>query len=261
MRLHNANAVAAIAFRDFTKYLRDRTRVATSFIFPIIFVGILGTSLQANVGENLGYDFVTFTLTGVLAQILFQSTAYAMLRIQDERGEDLTQELFVAPISRYTIIIGKIIGGSLIASVESIGVILFGLLIGVRFNLTELLSIVIALPILCLLGGAFGIFITSLVGSKAASNQIFPLLFFPQFFLAGVFSPIKTLPTILLIPSRLVPMTYAVDLLRSLFYAGKTEATDVVIFSPAVNLIVIALYFTVFLVIGTLLFIRREQEK
>ncbi|HRH93785.1 MAG TPA: ABC transporter permease, partial [Candidatus Peribacteria bacterium] len=179
--MHNLNAIVAISYRDFTKYLRDKTRVMSSFIFPFIFVGIMGTSLQANVSSSVGYSFITFTLTGVLAQILFQSTAYAMLRMQDERDEDLTQEFFVAPISRYSIILGKIIGGSLIASVEAFGVLLFGLIIGVSFSWSQLLAILAALPVLCLLGGAFGMFLMSLIGSRAASNQIFPMLFFPQF--------------------------------------------------------------------------------
>ena len=261
MIAHELNAIVAITYRDFAKYLQDHTRVVTSFIFPFIFVGILGTSLQANIGNDIGYSFITFTLTGILAQILFQSTGYAMIRIQDERDEDLTQELFVAPISRYSIIIGKIIGGSLIASIETIGVIIFGLVIGVRFSPEQMLAILISVPVLCMLGGAFGIFILSLVGSKAATDQIFPLLFFPQFFLAGIFSPIKHLPIYLLIPSRLVPMTYAVDFFRSLFYHGLPEATKTVLYSPGYDLLVITIYFLIFLSIGTTLFVRRERNR
>ncbi|KKQ07530.1 MAG: ABC-2 type transporter, partial [Candidatus Daviesbacteria bacterium GW2011_GWB1_36_5] len=65
------NAILTIAARDFTKLLRDRGRLIISFIFPLIFIGALGGGLQANIGKQVGFNFLTFTFTGVLAQVLF----------------------------------------------------------------------------------------------------------------------------------------------------------------------------------------------
>ena len=73
------NAILTIAFRDISKLLRDKTRIMASFIFPIIFIGVLGTSLQQNLGQGLGYNFLTFVFIGVLAQTLFQSTAAGII--------------------------------------------------------------------------------------------------------------------------------------------------------------------------------------
>jgi len=67
------NAIITIAYRDFVKFLRDRTRLIATFIFPVIFIGILGGSLQANLGNALGYNFLLFTFIGVLGQTLFQN--------------------------------------------------------------------------------------------------------------------------------------------------------------------------------------------
>ena len=62
-----------------------------------------------------------------------------------------------------------------------------------------------------MLGGAFGILVLANLGNQQRVRQIFPLVIFPQFFLAGVFNPITRLPPFLFILSRAAPMTYAVD--------------------------------------------------
>jgi ABC-2 type transport system permease protein len=255
------NAIATIAYRDFTKFLRDRGRIIATFIFPFIFIGILGGSLQSNLAAEAGYNFLTFIFVGVLGQTLFQSTASGIISLIEDRENDFSQEIFVSPISRYSIIFGKILGESLVALAQLIGILLFGLIIGVPFSLVQLISMAPFFLIVCLLGGAFGIFVLSNLSSQRVANQIFPFVMFPQFFLAGVFSPIKMLPTPLLILSRIAPMTYAVDLLRSVYYIGSSEYSKVVLFNAAIDLGVIVLYFAIFLIAGTFLFIRNERNR
>ena len=43
--MREINAILAIAHRDLLKFLRDRLRVVSTFIFPIVFIGILGGKL------------------------------------------------------------------------------------------------------------------------------------------------------------------------------------------------------------------------
>ena len=132
------NAIITIAFRDLTKLLRDRPRIIAGFVFPFLFIGVLGESFHANVGTGLGFDFLTFVFTGVFAQSLFQSTAAGVISLVQDRENDFSQELFVAPVSRYSIILGKILGETLVAYTPGIGVLLFGLIIGVPLPLSKL---------------------------------------------------------------------------------------------------------------------------
>ena len=257
----NLNAIATIAYRDFTKMLRDRGRVVATFIFPVIFIGVLGGSLQSNLAAQAGYNFLTFIFAGVLGQTLFQSTASGIISLIEDRENDFSQEIFVSPISRYSIIFGKILGESLVALAQLFGVIIFGLIIGVELSLLQIIQLIPFFVIVCLFGGAFGVFVLSNLKSQRSANQIFPFVMFPQFFLAGVFSPIKELPLPLLVASRLSPMTYAVDLLRSVYYAGSPVYDKVVLFSTSFNLLVIGIFFTLFIISGTYLFIRNERNR
>src|SRR2546430_1411948 len=98
------NAITAIAYRDFMKFVRDPSRIVATFVFPLLFIFVLGTSMQASFGRGIGYNLLAVTFTGVFAQTLFQSTATGVISLVEDRANDFSQEIFVSPISRYSII-------------------------------------------------------------------------------------------------------------------------------------------------------------
>ncbi len=257
----NLNAILAIAYRDFLKLLRDRARIFSTFLFPLIFIGFLGGGMQATFGARSGYNFLAFVFTGVLAQTLFQSTALGIISLFEDRANDFSQEIFIAPISRYSIVFGKILGETLVALPQGLGIILFGFILGVPMNFAQVVGLVVVSLIASLYGGAFGMMILGMVPSRRAADQLFPFVFLPQFFTAGVFVPLQNLPLPLEIVSLLSPLRYAVDVTRNVFYAGTADF-DAVVLSPLwVNLAVLGGSFVVFMFIGTLLFVRAERNR
>ena len=213
----NLNAMAAIAYRDFLKFLRDRGRILSTFLFPLIFIGFLGGGMQATFGASTGYNFLEFVFTGVLAQTLWQSTAVGIISLLEDRQNDFSQEIFVSPISRYSIVFGKIMGETLVALPQGIGIIFFGFVLGVSINSTQFVGLLVTGLLAALYGGAFGMMLLGLMPSRRAADQLFPFVFLPQFFTAGVFVPINNLPPLLNIISLLSPLRYAVDLMRGAY--------------------------------------------
>lgn len=259
--MRDLQAILTIASRDFTKLLRDRMRIVMGLIFPFVFVGVLGGSLQANLSNDAGFNFMYFVFTGVIAQTLFQSTAAGIISLIEDKENDYSQELFVAPISRHAILIGKILGETMVAYTQLIGILIMGLFFGITFTPSELVMLLAAGLLCAFLGGAFGVIVMANLNNQRTANQIFPFLLFPQFFLSGVFTPIKELPPYLFILSRIAPMTYAVDFLRSIYYYGKPEYDKVVLHSTSYNLMAILLFSLFFITLGTYLFIKNERNK
>jgi len=253
-----ASAILALAHRDFIKLLRDRQRMVADFAFPLIFIGILGTSLQAGFGGNANINLLDYVFTGVLAQTVWQSSALGLISLLADREQDFSQEIFVSPISRYSIILGKILGESLVALPQALGIIVFGFILQIHMSPDQLARMALALIVIALFGGAFGVIVLANLSSQRAANQIFPFVLLPQFFLAGIFNPIQNLPLPLDILSHLAPMRYAVDLLRDAFY-GSTS--NVVLLDAASNLAIIGALFAVFMVVGTFLFVRAERNR
>ncbi len=90
---------------------------------------------------------------------------------------------------------------------------------------------------------------------------MFNFVFLPQYFLAGLVSPINVLPWYLEALSLVSPMRYVIDLTRGVVFAGSAEYGRVVLLSPLTNAAVLALMFVVFMVAGTALFVRRETNR
>jgi ABC-2 type transport system permease protein len=255
------NAVLAIAGRDITKLVRDRARLVFSLIFPIIFIGLMGGTLQSNLGRAAGFNFIGFIFTGVLGMTLFQSSAQGLLSLIEDRENDFSQEMFVSPISRYSIVFGKILGETGVALVQAVPMVGLAILFRVPLTPLQVALLVPAALLACFLGGAFGVAVMSVLSNQRAAQQIFPFLIFPQFFLAGIFNPIKILPWYLLPLSLISPLRYAVDLLRGVVYTGRPEYDKVVLFSPLTNLLLMGGMFVVLMVVGTAMFVRRETNR
>ncbi|HKF39143.1 MAG TPA: ABC transporter permease [Ktedonobacteraceae bacterium] len=257
-----ANAIVTIAYRDVLKFARDPSRLIATLVLPVLFVGLFGEGLQAAFGSRLGYNYLTFVFLGVFAQTLFQSTALGIVSLIEDRENDFAQEIFISPISRYSLVFGKILGESLVALSQAVVIVAFGAIIGVQLNWMALPGLLLAAIVTCLLGGAFGLLLLSTMGSQRAANQILPFLIIPQLILAGVFNPLKGLPLYLDLASRIAPLRYAVDLTRAIYYAGQPATYNkVVLVSPLINLFIMTAMFVIFLVIGTVLFVRSERNK
>ncbi len=259
--MSEANAILAISFRDLMKLLRDPARMVTTFIFPLIFIGILGGSLQSNLSPTAGYNFLAFVFTGVLAQTLFQSTAQGVISLIEDRENDFSQEIFVSPASRYAIVVGKILGESLVALPQALAILAVGLLLGVPMSPLTVLALLPIVLAMAIFGGAFGLLVLSRISTQRAASQVFAFIMLPQFFLAGVFNPIHALPLPLAILSALSPLRYAVELTRNVMYGLQPGVPEPAMTAALINLPVIAGSFAAFLVAGTVMFVRAERNR
>ena len=255
------NAIAAIAGRDLLKFIRDPGRLVAAVVFPFAMIFLLGGSLQLNLGSAVGFNFIGFTFTGFLGMTLFQSTAQGLTSLMDDRHNDFAQELFVSPVSRYTIVFGKIIGETAVAVAQVLPFVVFAIILRVPLTPAHLALLVPVALLSCFMGGAFGLLLLNTMSDSRASNQIFNFVFLPQYFLSGLIAPINHLPWYLAALSLISPMRYVIDLTRNVVFAGSAEYSRVVLAAPATNAAVLALMFAVFMIAGTTLFVRRETNR
>ncbi len=215
------SALLAIAQRDVTKLLRDRPRLAVNLAFPVLLIGGLGAILQPTVGRVTGLNAVTLAFTGVLAASLFQSAAAGMISIVEDRENDFSRELFVTPVSRLTLVTGKVAGETLVAFCQ---------------------------------GGC-------IVGFAVAFGQIFQFLIIPQYVLGGVLVPLRGTAFYLDVAAHLMPMRYVVELTRAAFYAGTPGYRQVVPGSPLLDGAVTGALFGILMITGAAVFGYRERAR
>jgi ABC-2 type transport system permease protein len=255
------NALLAIAQRDLVKLLRDRARLSVNIAFPIMLIAGLGSVLQSSVGQVTGLDAVTVAFTGVLAATLFQSAAAGMISIVEDRENDFSRELFVTPVSRVTLVSGKVLGETVVALFQGACVIVFALIFGIRMSGGQFAALLAPMLACCLLGGAFGLATLALVPNQRAAMSIFQFLIIPQYVLTGVVAPLHGLPRYLDVLAWAMPLRYAVELTRSAFYAGRSGYSSVITAGPSVDVPVVAGLFVILLALGAALFDYRERTR
>jgi ABC-2 type transport system permease protein len=123
----------------------------------VIFMGIMGGSISQNLGSALPYAYLPFMLIGMIANTMYQGTIVGVTNLVEERENDFTAELFVAPISRYAVLLGKIIGSSIASLVSLVGIIAMIFVMQIPMNFGDLLRVIALAPVLALAGGALGV--------------------------------------------------------------------------------------------------------
>jgi ABC-2 type transport system permease protein len=256
-----ANATFAIAWREVLRAIKSPSSIAFTVIFPVIFMGVLGGSISQNLGGALPYAYLPFMLIGMVANTLYQGTIVGVTNLVEERENDFTAELFVAPISRYAVLLGKIIGSGIASLISLVGIIAMIFVMQIPMSVGDLLRVIALAPILALAGGSLGVFFIGFVQDPKTAGAGVALLVFPQIFLSGALIPTAGSTGILGFLAHLMPMTYSIDLARNIFYAGKPEAAFTVLNSPWVDLAVTVGFFLVFTIVGTYMFVRADRNR
>jgi ABC-2 type transport system permease protein len=247
--------------REITVYLKSPGAAIMSLAMPVMMMGMIGGNLMQNMAGGLAFDFGSFMLVGMLVNMLFMITSMGMTSMVDDHDINFNQEMLVSPVSRYSLVVGKILGATFAAIVSMAGTLIVGLCMGIMLPFGKLLLILALSPLMCLSGGALAMLVIGLVKSKKAANLAVNLIVMPQMFLSGAIIPITSSSGVLMVLSRCMPMTYCLDLARAVVYAGSPEYGSVVMFNPVINFAAISALTVVCLVIGTYFFARSEKNR
>jgi len=212
--------IAAIWYREWKVFLRERSRIVASIINPILWLLVFGGGLGRNVSIP-GTDYQAFIFPGILAQAVLFSSVFFGVYIVWDRKIDFLKEVLVAPMSRTSIFIGKVIGGATDSIIQSLILLALGAGFGASgiipgLHLT-LLSFAAALLILALTTSSLvsvGLIIGAMMESPEGFQLVSSFLLFPTFFLSGALFPIDRLPAWLAPLVLIDPLTYSVDALR-----------------------------------------------
>lgn len=219
--MNEIKGILAIWYREFKVFLREKSRIVASIVNPILWLLIFGGGLGASI-SIAGINYQTFIYPGILIQAVLFSSIFFGVYIVWDRKIDFLKEVLIAPISRTSIFIGKIIGGATDSLIQSlillfIGIIFgsLGIIPGLHFGVFAFFIALIILLITTTSMVSIGLIIGSRMESPEGFQLITSFLLFPIFFLSGALFPINKLPMWLAPFTFLDPLTYAVDGLRN----------------------------------------------
>jgi len=246
--------VYTLWLRETKRYLRDRVRIFSSFFQPLLWLVIFGTGIRfsGTIG-NLTYQEYIFL--GIIGQTLLFTSMFMGISVIWDREFGFLKEILVAPISRFSIFLGKMLGDSTDALIQGTIVFALGTLLGIQLNLLIFLEV---LPIMLLITFglvSIGLTIASFIGSLESFGVIQSFINLPLFFLSGALFPIRgDIPVWLQIAPSFNPLTYGIDALRTVVLGNAW----VPLHDLHYNLLVVGFFDVIMIIIGTWAFSRRK---
>lgn len=202
-----------IALKDMKTYYLKPPAISWGIVFPTAW--ILAFYLRNP------HNFADLVPGLIAMTVLFSTTAMEVVVINFELRLGSLERLILAPISLPSVLIGKVLGGTIFGLLITTLVSLVSIL-GLRLFQTNVLLLLLILVPSSIVFSAMGSLLCVLVKEIFEAQTLANIPRFIMIFICGVFYPITSLPPILYHISYLFPLTYTVDgLVQSLGMPGN----------------------------------------
>jgi ABC-2 type transport system permease protein len=220
---HEARAALVVWQRELIRFGKDRTRMVSSLVQPLLFLLVLGVGLGSLVGSGAGPSggsvrFTAFLFPGVLAMSVGFTAAFSGISMVWDREFGFLREMLVAPVSTTAILTGKCVGGATVSTVQSVVLLALAGLVGVPYSPVMLLELVGLLFLCSFMIVALGLVLAARIKQVQSAFPLVQMIITPMIFLSGALFPLSGLPGWLTVLTHVNPMTYAVEPMRSVVF-------------------------------------------
>lgn len=182
---------------------------------------LLPIDLRVRSWYNPGLEPRVDMIPGLISMVLGFPALSVALTLAHEREHGTFEQLMVSPIGRSELLLGKmipyiIVGLANVIFMPLLAMVWFDIPFHGNFLLFVLLSALFLFSILSM-GIIIGVFMRTQAAALAVS---FLLIFFPGFFLTGIFFPIASMPEVMRMESLFLPGTHYAIITRSVFLTG-----------------------------------------
>jgi ABC-2 type transport system permease protein len=223
-------AVATLTHRELVRFFRQRNRVVGAvgqpILFWLLFGAGLGPSFRMPVGPGLAADgasaigYREYFFPGTMSLILLFTAIFTTISIIEDRREGFLQSVLVAPIPRWSMVAGKLLGGSLIALVQALVFFLLGLTLNIDYSFTMVVGVIAFSFLSALALTALGFLIAWRTDSTQGFHAVMSLFLLPMWLLSGAFFPGEGWLRYVMAVN---PMTYMTAGLRHLMYWNASD--------------------------------------
>lgn len=238
--------------RQLKKYSRSTPRIIGSLGQPLLFLLVFGFGFGSIFAKAGGGNYIQFLVPGIVAMAVVFTAIFGGIELIWDRQFGFLKETMVAPVSRFSIMLGRTFGGASVSVIQGIAVLIISFLVG--FRLQHILMLIPALVFMFLTAFFFTALGTA-IASQLTDMQAFPIimnfLVMPLFFLSGSIFPLTTAPKVLQTIGKLDPLSYGIDGLRYSFEGIST-------LNPWLDLLILAGFSLVVLLVGRYLFEKME---
>jgi ABC-2 type transport system permease protein len=226
--------------REIVRFYRQRTRVLGVLLSPLLFWLVLGSGFGTSFrsGDAAGQQhYLDYFYPGTLIMIVLFTSIFTMMSVIEDRKEGFLLSVLVAPVPRSAIVLGKVLGGTTLATIQGLVFLVFAPAVGVHLTWASFPLIVLTVFLVAFALTALGFAIAWPMDSTQAFHAIINLFLIPLWLLSGSLFPLRGASGWIRVIMQANPLTYGVEALRSLLYP-ETPA----VFSLFASLLTLVLF-------------------
>lgn len=262
--------VIALWKRGLKAFIRNKTGLIFSLVFPFFFVYMFGAIFKNDVIENP----IAYMLSGVIITTVFDSSLTLASTTVDDMVSGFMKEVLVSPAKRVAVAMGQLLSAATVATVQGIMILIVGLFVGIRFT-TWTTPVLILFSMICvgLVFSGVGLYMATKVRSGQTFQIIKTAITMPLTFVSGAYIPLAMLPKTLQYVAYVNPMTYATAFFR-MIVLEKTKLTNAelvreglaidingFIVTPIMSFSIIVVVGLVFLFLATRSFVKTDFSR
>ncbi len=251
------NAIYVIVAREFKKFVRERSRLVSAVARPMLWLFLVGAGMSRLVRPVEGVSYTQFIFPGILGMTILFSSIFSSISIIWDKEFGFMKEILVAPVSRFSIVVGKALSGTVVSTIQAAVILLLFPVLGISLDVPSIIAVLFVCALVAFSISAFGIVLATFYDSYESFSVIMNFIVMPMFFLSGAMYPVKLLPGALQLASKLNPLTYGVDALKHLITPLR-EGPMSPDFAFATDIGVILLSSVLFVAVSAVLFERKK---
>jgi ABC-2 type transport system permease protein len=208
-------------WREVVRFYRQKTRVVGVLASPIVFWVVIGAGFGTSFrsGDALNQQhYLDYFYPGVLIMIVLFTSIFTMMSVIEDRKEGFLLSVLVAPVPRSAIVLGKVLGGTTLSTIQGMIFLVFAPFAGVHLEFGQLLLVAVVVFLVSFALTALGFAIAWPMDSTQAFHGIINLFLIPLWLLSGALFPMTGASGWIRALMYLNPLTYGVEALRTLLY-------------------------------------------
>ena len=168
-----------------------------------------------------GFDTLDyFGAAFIVLVVFFLVFVVTIVSFLNERSQGTLERLMASPLRRGEIVLGYMLGFTVLAVIQSVEVLVFALAVLKVHNSGNVALIFGIEALMAVAAVNLGIFLSMFARTEFQAVQFIPLVIVPQFLLSGILFSVSTEPKPLQVLSNVLPLTYAVNGLRDVMVKG-----------------------------------------
>jgi ABC-2 type transport system permease protein len=232
-------------WREVVRFYRQPARVAGVILSPLLFWIVIGSGFGTSFrsGQAAGQQhYLDYFYPGALVMIVLFTAIFTMMSVIEDRNEGFLLSVLVAPVPRAAIVLGKVLGGTTLATVQGLIFLVFAPLVGVHMTLPSFGLIVLTVFLTSFALTALGFAIAWPMDSTQSFHAIINLFLIPLWLLSGALFPLSGASGWIRVVMYVNPLTYGVEALRTLMYPEAPSSLSVSLTASILTLVLFTMF-------------------